>query len=107
MFFLAYLNVLTQSIAITDSMFNFGKVLTKYAITFDLTEIEKKYRYLVRMKFCCASNAAIKTVKISRKKINFYPNILLTKIAIFFLKKYRYLETIRYIFGFWRFFPIF
>ena len=25
------------------------------------------------MKFCCASNAAIKNVKIARKKINFFP----------------------------------
>ena len=25
------------------------------------------------MKFCCASNAAIKNVKITRKKINFFP----------------------------------
>ena len=29
------MNILTQSIAITDSMFNFGKFLTKNAITFD------------------------------------------------------------------------
>ena len=38
--FLAYFNILTQSIAITYSMFNFGKFLTKNAITFDLTEID-------------------------------------------------------------------
>ena len=25
------------------------------------------------MKFCCASNAVIKNVKIARKKINFFP----------------------------------
>ena len=25
------------------------------------------------MKFCCASNAAMKNVKIARKKINFFP----------------------------------
>ena len=53
------LNILTQSIAITDSMFHFSKFLTKNDITFDLTEIERKKRYLVSMKFCCASNAAI------------------------------------------------
>ena len=31
-----------QSIAITDSMFNFGKFSQKNDITFDLTEIERK-----------------------------------------------------------------
>ena len=34
------------------------------------------------MKFCCASNAAIKTVKIARKK-NFFPKIFLTKSPFF------------------------
>ena len=37
------------------------------------------------MKFCCASNAAIKNVKIARKKINFFPKIFSTKSP--FLKK--------------------
>ena len=60
------MNILTQSIAITDSMFNFGNFLTKNAITFDQKEIERKKLYLVGMKFCCASNAAIKNVKISQ-----------------------------------------
>ena len=54
--------------SITDSMFNFGNFLTKNAITFDQREIERKKRCLVGMKFCCASNAAIKNVKIARKK---------------------------------------
>ena len=76
---LVYLNILTQSIAITDSMFNFGNFLTKNAITLDQKEIETKKRYLVGMKFCCASNAAIKNVKIARKKINFFPKIFSTK----------------------------
>ena len=41
--FLVYVNILTQSIAITDSMFNFGNFLRKKAITFDLTDqIERK-----------------------------------------------------------------
>ena len=66
---LDYLNILTQSNAITDSMFNVGNFLTKNAITFDQKEIERKKAYLVGMKFCCASNAAaIKNVKIARKK---------------------------------------
>ena len=76
---LVYLNILTQSIAITDSMFNFGNFLTKNAITFDQKEIERKKKYLVGMKFCCASNAAIKNVKIARKKINFFLKIFSTK----------------------------
>ena len=49
----------------TDSMFNFGNFLTKNAITFDQKEIERKNIYLVGMKFCCASNAAINNVKIA------------------------------------------
>ena len=31
------------------------------------------------MKFCCASNAVMKNVKIARKKNNFFPRIFLTK----------------------------
>ena len=76
---LVYLNILTQSIAITDSMFNFGNFLTKNAITFDQKEIERKKRYLVYMKFCCASNAAIKNVNIARTKNNLFPKIFSTK----------------------------
>ena len=71
--------ILTQSIAITDTMLNFGNFLTKNAITFDQKEMERIKRYLVGMKFCCASNAAIKNVKIARKKINFFPKIFSTK----------------------------
>ena len=67
------MNILTQSIAIIDSMFNFGNFLTKNAITFDQKEIERKKLYLVGMKFRCASSAAIKNVKIARKKSTFFP----------------------------------
>ena len=35
------------------------------------------------MKFRCASNAAIKNVKIARKKINFFPKIFSTKSPFF------------------------
>ena len=42
------------------------------------------------MKFCCASNAAIKDDKIARKKLTFSQNIF-PKIAIIF-KKYRFLK---------------
>ena len=38
------------------------------------------------MKFCCASNAAIKKVKIARKKNQIFPQNIFNKIAIF-LKK--------------------
>ena len=72
-----------DSVNCTDSMFNFGNFLTKNAITFDQKEIERKKRYLVCMKFCCASNAAIKNVKIARKKINFFPKIFSTKSPFF------------------------
>ena len=102
---LVYLNILTQSIAITDSMFIFGNFLTKSAPTFDQKEIKRKKRYLVGMKFCCASNAAIRNVKIARKKITFFPKCFQQNRH--FLKKYRFLENIRYIFRFRRFFPSF
>ena len=67
----------------TDSMFNFGNFLTKNAITFDQKEIERKERYLVGMKFCCASNAAIKKCQNRKKKINFFPKIFSTKSPFF------------------------
>ena len=35
------------------------------------------------MKFCCASNADIKNVKIARKKINFFSKIFSTKSPFF------------------------
>ena len=103
--FLVYLNILTQSIAITDSMFSFGNFLTKNPITFYQKEIERKKLYHVSMKFRCASNAAIKNVKIARKKINFFPKYFQQNRH--FLKKYRFLENIRCIFRFWRFSPSF
>ena len=37
------------------------------------------------MKFCCASNAAIKNVKIARKKINFFSKIFSTKSLLTYL----------------------
>ena len=69
--------------SITDSMFNFGNFLTKNAITFDQREIERKKRCLVGMKFCCASNAAIKNVKIARKKNQLFSKNIFNKIVIF------------------------
>ena len=64
-------------------MFNFGNFLTKNAIAFHLTEIERKKRYLFELKFCCATNTAIENVKIARKASNFFPKIFFNKIAIF------------------------
>ena len=61
---------MTQSInAITDSMFYFGKFLTKSAITFDLTKIERKkisrrHEILLRIQCChqkCQNRKKIKT----------------------------------------------
>ena len=75
----SFLNILTQSIAITDSMFNFGNFLTKNAMTFDQKEIERKKLHLVGMKFRCASNAAIKKCQNRKKKINFFSKIFTTK----------------------------
>ena len=81
--FLVYLNILTQSIAITDSMFNFGNFLTKNAITFDPKEIERKKMYLVGMKFRCASNAAIKKCQNRKKKNQLFFQNIFNQIAIF------------------------
>ena len=70
---------------LSHSMFNLGNFLTKNAITFDQKKTEGKKLYLVGMKFCCASNAATKNIKIARKKINFFFQNIFNKIAI--LKK--------------------
>ena len=72
-----------DSVNCNDKMFKFGNFLSKNAITFDLTDIEKKTRNLVGLKFCCASIAAIKNVKIARKKINFFSKNIFYKISIF------------------------
>ena len=64
-------------------MFNFGNLLTKTAMTFDLAEIERKKRYLVSVTFCCASNAAFKNVKIARKKNQLFSQNIFNKISIF------------------------
>ena len=72
-----------DSVNCNHSMFNFGNILTKNAITFDQKKEERKKRYLVGMKFCCASNAAIKKVKFARKKINFFPKIFSTRLSFF------------------------
>ena len=55
------------------------QLFDKNAITFEQKEIERKIRYLVGMKFCCASNAAIKRCQNRKKKINFSPKIFSTK----------------------------
>ena len=51
------------------------------------------------MKFRCASNAAIKNVKVARKKINFFSKIFSTKSPFFkniqILRKYKvYFQTL-------------
>ena len=64
---------LTKSIAITDSMFNFGNFFTKKtAITFDLTKIERKknifhlHEILLRIQWCHQK------FKNRKKKTNFF-----------------------------------
>ena len=52
------------------------------AITFDQKEIERK-KYLVGMKFCCASNAAIKKCQNRKKKNPLFSQNMFNKIAIF------------------------
>ena len=64
-------------------MFSFGNFLTKNAITFDLTEIEKK-KYLVCVKFVAHPILPPKMSK-SQKKNNFFPKVFSTKLP--FLKK--------------------
>ena len=64
------LNILTKSIAITDSMFNF---FTKNVIAFDLTKIERKkiiiqwHEILLRIQWCHQK------YRHRKKKINFFP----------------------------------
>ena len=79
--FLVYINVLAQSMAITDSMFNFGNFCQKNVKTFDQKEIERKKYIMVGIKFCCASNAAIQNVKIA--KIFLIKSQFFLKIQIF------------------------
>ena len=62
-------------------MFNFGKLFTKNAITFDLTKIKKKL-YFFSMKFCCAFNGAIENFKIARKN-QLFLQFFFNKIVIF------------------------
>ena len=70
-------------------MFSFGNFLTKNAITFDLTEIEKK-RYLVCVKFVAHPILPPKMSKSQKKKL--FSKSIFNKIAIFKkstdLKKY-------------------
>ena len=65
---------------------------------------KKKKKYLVGIKFCCATNAVIKNVKKQEKKSIFFPKYFKQNRH---LKKYRFLVNIRYIFRFRRFFPSF
>ena len=64
------------------SMFNLGKFFIKNAITFNLTKIERKKKYFITMKFCCASNGALKNLIIARKKLTFL-QFFFNKIVIF------------------------
>ena len=81
---------LDEAIAITDSMFNFGKFFTKKtAITFDLTKIERKkiifhyHEILLRIQWCHQK------LKNRKKKNQLFYNIFFNKIVIF-QKNYRF-----------------
>ena len=56
--FLVFLNILTQSIAITDSMFNFGNFLTKKRYNFwskkdrKKKKISRRHEILLRIQCC-------------------------------------------------------
>ena len=97
---------MTQSIAITDSMFNFGQFLTKNAITFDQKEIERKKKISRRDEILLCIQCCHQNVKIARKKKStfFQKNFQQNR---HFSKKCRFLENIKYIVRFWRFFPSF
>ena len=73
---------MTQSIAITDSMFNFGNFLTKNTITFDHKEIERKksrrHENLLHIKKC---------QNCKNKKQTFFPK--------YFLQNRQYLKKIQ------------
>ena len=69
-----------SSIAITDSMFNFGNFLTKNAITFDPKEIERKKNISRRHEI-----SLHKMSKSQEKNQLFFQNIF-NKIDIFFKK---------------------
>ena len=47
------------------------QTLKKNAVTFDLTKIERKKLHFTSRKFCCASNVAIKNLKIARQNSTF------------------------------------
>ena len=90
---LVYLNILTQSIAITDSMFNFGKCLTKDAITFDLTEIERK-KISRRHEILLLIQCCHKKCQNRKKKNPLFPKIFSTKFTCLGLIKRIYESTI-------------
>ena len=93
------LNILTQSIAITDSMFNFGNFLTKNAITFDQKEIERKKEISRRHEILLRIQCFHKKCQNCKKKNQLFSKSTFNKVAIFFKNK-DFLENITYIFRF-------
>ena len=73
MVFYFFFNILTQSIAITDSMFNFGNFLTKNAITFDQKEIERKKDISWHDISLCIQFCHKKCQNRKKKKSTFFP----------------------------------
>ena len=71
---LVYLNTMNQSIAIIESMFNFGKFCTKNAITFDLTELgRKKYTVFCGHEILMRIQCCLQKCQNRKGKINFIP----------------------------------
>ena len=104
--FLVYLNILNQSIAITDSMFNFGNFLTKKRYNFWSKRDRKKKNISRRHEISLRIQCCQKKCQNRQKKNQPFCQNIFNKIALF-LKKYRFLQNIKYIFRFWRFFPSF
>ena len=77
------MNILTQSVAITDSMFNFGNFLTKNAITFDQKETVRKKKISRRHEILLRIQCGHKKCQNRTKKNQFFSQNIFNKIAIF------------------------
>ena len=97
---LVYLNILTQSIAITDIMFNFGNFLTTKHYNFWSKSDRKKKKISRQHEILLRIQCRHKKCQ-NRKKKNIFFSKYFQQNSHFF-KKYLFLENTRYIFRFWR-----
>ena len=81
--FLVYLNILTQSIAITDSMFNFGNFLTKKRYNFWSKRDRKKINISRRHEISLRIQCCHKKCQNRKKKNQLFSQNIFNKIAIF------------------------